>query len=183
MSYLPDHRRLRLVIIGGDGRHTPEVKNLKKLCRDLMLENIVSFTGRIEQENLQSYYCAADVLVVPSYHESFGLVALESLACGTPVVATDVGAMKNIIRKDRTGRVVAGPNPYLLAKGIGEFLARSPLQAEPVDSIRASVFKFDWSNIADAVIEEYRTVVGRKDFSVLGIPASDFSPLRAGSRI
>jgi D-inositol-3-phosphate glycosyltransferase len=183
MSYLQRQRRMRLVIIGGDGRHTPEFKKLKKLCRDLRLDNIVGFTGRIEQENLPSYYSAADVLVVPSYHESFGLVALESLACGTPVVATDVGAMKNIIQEGKTGRVVADANPYLLAKGIEEFLEGSAGLAEPVDSIRASVLKFDWSNIADAMIDEYRTVFGHEDFCVLETPASYFSPLRAAGRI
>jgi D-inositol-3-phosphate glycosyltransferase len=60
---------------------------------------------------LPPYYSAADALVVPSYYESFGLVGLESLACGTPVAATRVGAMEDIIEDGKTGHVVADLTP------------------------------------------------------------------------
>ena len=57
----------------------------------------------VRHDQLPYYYSAADVCIVPSYYESFGLVALEALACGTPIVATDVGDLKNIIRQEETG--------------------------------------------------------------------------------
>ena len=93
MAHLKHHQRLRLVIVGGDGNNAPESQRLQGLSRGLSIQDSVTFVGRIEQSMLPPYYSAADVLVVPSHYESFGLVALESLASGTPVVATQGWAL------------------------------------------------------------------------------------------
>jgi len=159
MKHLPQNEKYRLVIIGGDGQNTPELNTLQNLARELGVGEMVSFAGKIEQEDLPGYYSAADVLAVPSYHESFGLVALESLACGTPVVATQVGAMENIIQGGKTGIVVRNNSPHLLAAAIKTLLSGLHGQAGSVDAIRASIFEFGWPHIADAVINEYRTVL------------------------
>jgi D-inositol-3-phosphate glycosyltransferase len=155
MTYLQHHQGLRLVIIGGDGHNQPESQRLQGLSKDLGIQEAVTFAGRIEQENLPPYYSAADVLAMPSYHESFGLVALESLACGTPVVATKVGAMENIIREGKTGYAVANGAPRLLACKIETLLSKADTQVSSAGSIRSSVSEFSWSNVADAMIEEY----------------------------
>ncbi len=159
MKYLPQNEKYRLVIIGGDGPNTPELHKLQNLTRELGIGDMVGFAGRIEQEDLPCYYSAADVLVVPSYHESFGLVALEALACGTPVVAAQVGAMENIIQGGKTGTVVRNNAPHLLAEAIKTLLSSPHGKAGSVDSIRASIFEFGWPHIADAVINGYRTVL------------------------
>jgi len=111
----------------------------------------------VNQEKLPYFYSAADLCVVPSYYESFGLVALESLACGTPVVATKVGDIESIIRQGETGYVVKDNAPHRLADKIALLLTMS--ETEAVSSIRSSVTKFSWSNIAEAIVKEYRAVL------------------------
>ena len=104
---------------------------------------------------------------MPSYYESFGLVALESLACGTPVVATDVGDMRNIIRQGVTGYVVADNDPRGLAGRIDSLLSRSANDLESAYSVRESVSEYSWRNIAAAIIGEFRRVLGQKIATVV----------------
>lgn len=159
MAHLRNLPRVRLLIVGGDGHHSPEVQNLHKLSRELGIQDHVTFVGRIEQEELPRYYNAADILVVPSRYESFGLVALESLACGTPVVATPVGAMSQILREGETGHVAQNGAPRLLADGIKALISgKNTLSA---DLIRESILEFGWANVAFTVMEEYATVIRR----------------------
>ncbi len=157
MPYLPNIQGLRLVLIGGDEHSQYEMERLQELSHNLHIQGSVTFMGLIKQEQMPYFYSAADACVVPSYYESFGLVALESLACGTPVVATDVGALKSIIRQGKTGYVVIDNTPHRLADKIALLLSRpSP---ESALSIRASVGRFSWSNIAEAITREFRLVL------------------------
>ena len=156
VCYLQHHQRLRLVVVGGDGSDTPEFQNLKELARDFRIQDGVIFVGRIAQDKLPAYYSAADVLVVPSYYESFGLVALEALASGTPVVATKVGAMESILREGKTGHVVSNGSPRLLAKGIEKFI--SGPNGLSAHEMRASVLRFSWASVASAMIDQYAAV-------------------------
>ena len=157
IAYLQHHQRLRLVIVGGDGNDAPELQGFRRLAQKLSIQDSITFAGRIEQNKLSTYYSAADVLVVPSRYESFGLVALESLASGTPVVATKVGAMESILREGETGHVVNNGFPRLLAKGIEKFISHS--DGLSPQKIRASVTKYGWSNVASAIIDEYVAVL------------------------
>jgi len=159
MPYLPNTQGLRLVIIGGDEHSQHEIEQLRKLSRDLHIQDSVTFLGLIKHEELPCFYNAADVCVVPSYYESFGLVALESLACGTPVVANDVGNLKSIIRQGETGYVTTDNTPHRLADKITLLLAKSSTDTEYALSIRASVSRFSWSNIAGAIIGECQLVL------------------------
>lgn len=158
VAHLKHRRRFRLVIIGGDGRRSLEFKNLQELSRQKGIEDRVTFVGRVDQKELPPYYSAADVLVVPSYYESFGLVGLESLACGTPVVSTPVGKLQDILKSERIGRVVRNADPRSIARGIEAFLANSHKNRWPADTIRSTILPFHWSTVASAVIDEYRTV-------------------------
>jgi len=157
IAHLQHHQRLRLVIVGGDGDGAPEYENLRRLARKLSIQDSVTFVGRIEQDGLPPYYSAADVLAVPSHYESFGLVALESLASGTPVVATKVGAMESILREGETGHVVSNGSSRLLAEGIETFISRTHVPS--ADAIRATVLRFSWANVASAMIDEYAAVL------------------------
>jgi D-inositol-3-phosphate glycosyltransferase len=157
IAHLQHYQRLRLVIIGGDGNSAPESEKLTRLSQELGIQGLVTFAGRIEQENLPPYYSAADVLVVPSYYESFGLVALESLASGTPVVATNVGAMESILTEGKSGHVVSNGSSRLLANGVEQFISRS--HPPPADVIRATVLRFSWKNVAAAMIDEYEALL------------------------
>jgi D-inositol-3-phosphate glycosyltransferase len=124
------------------------------------LQDTVRFAGRIDQDRLPPYYSAADVLVVPSLYESFGLVGLEALACGTPVVATPVGAMESILQQGRTGQVVTQSAPRLLADAIEAFLPDKARKTASAADIRASVTQFSWSKVAAALVAEYAGVCG-----------------------
>ena len=158
MTYLEERGRLKLVVIGGDGHCYHELERLKVLSRSLGIHKSVSFLGLVEQEKLPYFYSAADLCVVPSYYESFGMAALESLACGTPVVATRVGGMESVIRQGETGYVVRDNAPHRLADKIALLLSMS--KARTIREIRQSVIKFSWSNITEAIVDEYRAVLG-----------------------
>jgi D-inositol-3-phosphate glycosyltransferase len=153
MPYLQNITGLRLAIIGGDEYSQYEIEKLQKLSGELNIADSVIFQGMVKHDELPYFYSAADVCVVPSYYESFSLVALEALACGTPVVATDVGELKNIIRQGETGYVVADNTPRSLADKIARLLSKPP-DTQSALSIRASVSRFGWSHIAEAVIRE-----------------------------
>jgi D-inositol-3-phosphate glycosyltransferase len=105
-------------------------------------------TCLVDHEQLPLYYNAADVCAFPSFYESFGLVPLESLACGTPVVATEVGDLKHIILDGQTGYVIPNGQAPLLAEKLGLILrSKSPEMRDP-NGIRDSISRYDWSNIA-----------------------------------
>ena len=159
IAHLKHLKRMRLVIIGGDGPATPEYQNLQQLCSKFGIQKSVHFVGRVEQDQLPPYYSAADVLIVPSYYESFGLVGLESLACGTPVVASRVGAMQDIIEESKTGYVVADFNPRGLANRIEKVISNPACSMLPAPAIRASILKYGWPNVAAAIFNEYETVL------------------------
>ena len=159
ISHLKKQPGLKLVIIGGDDSSQFELAKLRALSRDLGIKNSVSFLGSVPQKRLPLFYSAADICVVPSYYETFCLVILESLACGTPVVATNVGAAASLIQQGETGYLVADNTPYNLAQGIERLLSVKKNGAVYASSIRKSVLGFDWSNIARALIEEYTLVL------------------------
>jgi D-inositol-3-phosphate glycosyltransferase len=156
-SHLPDRDNLRLLVIGGDAQSAAEIARLKEISNRLGIRDNVTFTGLVEQDRLPLYYNAADVTVVPSYYESFGLVPLESLACGTPVVATDVGDLKNIIRPGVTGYVVAG-NTHDIAEKIGSVLSWE-MNDDTRDAIRESIAAYSWQSVARRLERECRRLV------------------------
>ena len=161
MIHLRDHRRLRLIIVGGDGDESPESKFLRQKAVKLEIEEKVIFAGRIEQKHLPLYYSSADVLVMASHYESFGLVGLEALACGRPVVSTPVGAMESLIRQSQAGRIVSDTSPRSLADGIQSIITNS---TPPADEIHKSVHGYSWSNVAAAILKEYETAIQCRSF-------------------
>ena len=161
IAHLRRQQRVQLLIVGGDGPQTIEFQSLQQLARELGIKDSVTFVGRIEQNRLPPYYSAADALVIPSYYESFGLVGLESLACGTPVVSTPVGAMSAILQNGEAGALVNDARPALLAEGIASIFARQQAGEFSPERVRASVCQFGWKNVAPDIIEEYAAVFSR----------------------
>jgi D-inositol-3-phosphate glycosyltransferase len=115
------NEEMKLIVIGGDvsglmhsDEESREKKHLKKLINKLNLEDDVVFLGPVEREKLPYYYSIADVCVVPSLYESFGLVAVEAMACGTPVIASKVGGLKHTIKEGYSGmHFVPGRSDHL----------------------------------------------------------------------
>jgi len=155
---LDTRHNLKLLVIGGDEDSQPEVERLQRLSRSLQIQDSVTFAGIVDQRELPFYYSAADVCVIPSYYESFGLVALESLACGTPIVATRVGGIESVINQGQNGYMVEDNAPVRLADSISSLFSQQAVNIKSADSIRASVNGFSWSNIAEAIIPEYSAI-------------------------
>jgi len=158
MAYLNNGHGPRLVVIGGEGSSRYE-RAVQQLPQELHIKDSVSFMGLVTQEALPRFYSAADVCVVPSYYESFGLVALESLACGTPVVTTRTGGAESFIKDGETGYIVADNSPRQLARRIGRLLSKTGHNGGSAAAIRASVSRFSWPNIADLIIQECRRLL------------------------
>ncbi|MEW6186888.1 MAG: glycosyltransferase [Thermodesulfobacteriota bacterium] len=154
MPLLSPLKDLRLIIIGGDENSREEVDKLKQLVRELKIDHLVIFKGMVKQEQLPDYYNAADVCLVPSYYESFGLVALEALACGTPVIATDVGDLSHIILQGKNGYIVPDNTPEKLAEAILLFFSRPTRNRESLRFNRESVTRFNWARIAELITQE-----------------------------
>jgi D-inositol-3-phosphate glycosyltransferase len=155
-SYLAHPSLPRLVMVGGDGDHSPMLRQLQSEAKALHIENRLMFAGRVDQETLSQYYSAADVLVVPSYYESFGLVAMEALACGTPVVTTPVGAMEKIVKDGVTGYVAKDTDPQYYAGLIEAILLKQQQKVLSPAIIRASVSEFTWAKSASVLLDAYR---------------------------
>ena len=159
VARLKSENRVRLLIVGGDKQNQPDVVDLQALSRRLGIENNVSFLGTVKHEKMPYFYNAVDVCVVPSHYESFGLVALESLACGTPVVATNVGILNNIIRSGETGYIVDERTAENLADRIAAVLAWPKRTAQKARSIHNSVIDYSWTRIASRIDTELQNVL------------------------
>jgi D-inositol-3-phosphate glycosyltransferase len=153
---------LRLIMVGGDGRHSPIYRQLKSEATTLRIQHRITFAGRVDQETLPQYYSAADVLVLPSYYESFGLVALEALACGTPVVTTPVGAMEEIIKDGATGYIARDPNPQHFARHIEAVLLKQQQNGISPAQIRSSVVEYTWTRSSSLLLDAYRSAIADK---------------------
>lgn len=148
IPYLKEKQKLRLVIIGDDAHSQLLLIKLKKLVDSLQLKGKIIFKGIVPQEQLPYYYSAADVCSVVSYYESFGLVALEALACGTPVVARNVGILDQLIKQGKNGWVLkTHHSPEELAEKLAFFLSRN--NRVSASHCRDTVMPFGWKNIAE----------------------------------
>ncbi len=144
----------QLVVVGGHLQEDPDLQQLRQLALDLDISQRVHFLGARPQHELPMIYSAAGVTVIPSYHESFGLVAIESLACGTPVVATRAGGLTTAIRHGETGYLVSRC-PGFFAERL-DFLLRHPgLLAQMSLAARPSVLQFSWKNVANQMTRVY----------------------------
>lgn len=155
---------IKLVIVGGclpyqTTAENGELKNLMRLTSELNLKDRVEFLGAKRQDLLPYYYSSAEVCVLPSRYESFGIVALEAMACGTPVVASKVGGLSYVIGDERTGFLVPEGDPELLAERIKWLLAHPDTREKFGREASKWVERFEWSVITDRVINLYSQLV------------------------
>ena len=147
----------RLAVIGGetdepiDGHEA----DVRRRAAALGLGDAVTFVGAQPQERLRDWYVAADVTVLPSYYESFGMVALEAMACGSPVVASRVGGLQTTVRDGETGLLVAEGDPCALAETITRVLADGALRWRLGREGRRWAMQHRWPCVAEAVCREY----------------------------
>lgn len=159
MPLIKSERPVSLLVIGGDEPDLFALENLRALVGELGIEDRVMFRKRVPQEQLAGYYSAADLCVLPSYYESFGLVSLESLACGTPVVANDVGQMRSIIEQGVNGYVTPDNQPETLAEYISLALSKYSRHITDHAAVRSSVNGYTWRAVADGIVRELRAAL------------------------
>ena len=159
LNHIEGEKPPLLIIVGGDEHSQGQVQMLQRMAKELRVQDQVTFLGSVDQEKLPSFYSAADVCAIPSYYESFGMVALESLACGTPVLATNVGGMRSLIRHSRMGRIARNNHPHNLASEISELLYQSEDKMRHIKTRRERMTEFSWVIIADRVLYEYNRLL------------------------
>jgi D-inositol-3-phosphate glycosyltransferase len=151
-------RREKLVVavVGGpSGSGLAEPTHLHRLARRLGIADVVRFVKPVDQTRLADWYRAADIAVVPSYSESFGLVAIEAQACGTPVVAARVGGLATAVADSRSGVLVTGHDPGDYATAAARLLDSPHLLADFGENAVAHAARFGWSATAAATADVY----------------------------
>ena len=152
--------RLQLIIIGGPSGSDPEWSTtLSPLAVDQGIEDMVDFRPHSARSELFRWYCVSDVVGVPSYNESFGLVALEAQECGRPVVATDVGGLRHTVLDHYSGLLVKGHNERDWADALAEILDDHDEMITMGVNAAAHAATFSWDNTAAATLQAYRTAV------------------------
>jgi D-inositol-3-phosphate glycosyltransferase len=151
-------RDLKVLIVGGGGQtedENAELRRVVELHRELNLEEQVEFVGSKPQELLPLYYSAADITVMPSHYESFGMVAVESMASGTPVIASNVGGLSYTVRDGETGFLVPEENHFALAEQVHALLKNPELRQQMGEQACMHAQQYSWSNIAAQIVDVY----------------------------
>jgi D-inositol-3-phosphate glycosyltransferase len=153
-----------LAVIGGDPDTSPEAQSAEMARVQVLREqagvaDLITFLGKRGQDTLPYYYSAADVVVVPSYYESFGMVALEAMACGTPVVASQVGGLAFLVQDGVTGFTVPVDEPEALADKLALLVKDEELCEKLGQQALAVAQQYAWENIATRILALYGQVL------------------------
>jgi len=166
------HENLKLIIAGG---YTPgekdglEKERITDIVKELGIEDITVFAGKVNHEELAYYYAAADVCVVPSHYEPFGLVAIEAMASRTPVIASKVGGLKFSVADKKTGLLVSPQDENAFAQAIDSILSSPKWCKQLGKNARKRVEnKFSWDGVASQLDREYLSELS-KLYAELGL--------------
>lgn len=154
---------LSVIIIGGapgagQAQVNAEMARLKALRAQLGIEDLVTFLGAKDQDTLGYYYASSEMVVMPSHYESFGMVALEAMACGTPVVASKVGGLAFNVQDGETGFLVPDGDAEALAEKIRLLLKDRDLRAKLGRQAIAWAQRYGWTVVADQITDLYEQV-------------------------
>jgi D-inositol-3-phosphate glycosyltransferase len=153
------HRLIVNIVGGASGANTEEVDRLKELTTWLAIDDVVRFTPPVPREELPQWYRAADLVIVPSYSESFGLVALEAQACGTPVVATAVGGLRTAVADGISGVLVDGHDPKAWSSVISRLLQEPQRRVLLSMGAIEHASHFGWDVTARGTLDIYDQVI------------------------
>ncbi len=161
--------RLVVPVVGGpSGSGLERPGSLAGLADSLGLADVVRFVPPVAQSTLADWYAAATLVCVPSYNESFGLVAVEAQACGTPVVAAAVGGLTTVVRDGSSGLLVEGHRPDDFARAMERVVRDPDLRARLSRGALARAAGFAWDRTADRTVEVYRAAAASRRRVLVG---------------
>ena len=141
------------LLLAGQGQYR---RSLENLAQQLGVDRRIGFLGSVPHDRLPRIYAAADVMALPSSSEGLANAWVEALACGTPIVISDVGGARELLDRPAAGRIVAR-EPEALAAAIGEILANPPER----EAVREAALRFTWAANGDGLLEHLRDIAGR----------------------
>lgn len=158
---------VHLAIIGGDPDAAPEemsaeMARIQKMCDEMTVGKMVAFLGKRDQDTLPYYYSAAEVVVMPSHYESFGMVALEAMACGTPVIASQVGGLAYLVRDGVTGYHVPNGDYDALCEKLSALLGDASLRRTLGRNAAEYARDYAWHKVARKIVGVYGELTKRE---------------------
>ena len=146
-----------VAIIGGDPTtdENAEFERLKRMRKELGLDDLITFLGARDQDQLRYYYNAASFVVMPSRYESFGMVALEAMACGRPVIASEVGGLAHLVRHGETGFHVPENDHLALASTISRLLQDEALRERLGRQAAEWAHNYAWPHVAAQLLDVF----------------------------
>jgi D-inositol-3-phosphate glycosyltransferase len=153
--------KLAVVIMGGTSGSINELEKIKSLAKFLKIEDITHFVNPVSRQVLPDWYRASDLVCVPSYSESFGLVALEAQACGTPVVATAIGGLRTAVSDGISGSLVDGHDPKAWSAVISRLIMEPQRRLLLSMGAIEHASHFGWENSARKTLDVYDLIISR----------------------
>lgn len=159
------HENIQLIVVGGDEEdmsksNNAEYERLRSIACESGVADRVQFAGRKNREHLKFYYSAADLFITTPWYEPFGITPLEAMACGTPVIGSNVGGIKYSVVDGYTGALVTADQPEQLAEKAAELLSDTArLEAMGKQAIKHVNENFTWANVSDHLIQLYKQVI------------------------
>ena len=153
--------KLAVVIMGGTSGSINELEKIKSLAKFLKIEDITHFVNPVSRQVLPDWYRASDLVCVPSYSESFGLVALEAQSCGTPVVATAIGGLRTAVSDGISGSLVDGHDPKAWSAVISRLIMEPQRRVLLSMGAIEHASHFGWENSARKTLDVYDLIISR----------------------
>jgi D-inositol-3-phosphate glycosyltransferase len=157
LSKIQTRQKVKLLIVGGDAERpediqSPEMQRLVNIAQAEGVLDQVIFAGRKDRQQLRYYYAAADIFITTPWYEPFGITPLEAMACGTPVIGSDVGGIKYSVVDGQTGFLVPPKDPQALAEKISLLFNNEPLLKQMgINCLKRVNAYFTWEKIASMV--------------------------------
>ncbi len=160
---------IRLTLINNSSTtNIIEQKRIEQLVWDTGIDNITTFVSGLSREEIAIYHAAADVCVVPSHYNPSGMVAMDAMASGTPVIASNLGGLKYVVENQKSGLLFASQNSFLLARAISRLITKPQLRSEMSVSAKERVYElFTWDNVAQQLDEFYQEQMGQQNLELL----------------
>jgi len=164
LALLHPRRRVRLIVIGEDWGG---VERLRSLARSLGVEDRIVFRGLLSRDEVVRAYASAEVFVLPSLFEPFGIVLLEAMAAGLPIVASKVGGIVDVVEDGKTGLLVPPRNPEALADALERLLSNPTMLDEMGDEGRMRAPAYSWDQLSPRILDVYREAIaeGRREWA------------------